>query len=58
MPQVVYMQWKTTDRAELISIHEAPEEFVETIFKDLKKLKTHGFVAQNQHKVLRYIGSK
>ena len=52
------MQWKTTDRAELISIHEAPEEFVETIFKDLKKLKTHGFVAQNQHKVLRYIGSK
>ena len=52
------MQWKTTDRAELIPIHEAPEEFVETIFSDLKKLKTHGFVAQNQHKVFRYIGSK
>ena len=49
------MQWKTTDRAELISVHEDPEDFVENLFNALKKLKTHGFVAQNQHKVLVYV---
>ena len=49
--QVVYTQWVSTDRTELLSINDTPEDFVDKLFDALQKLKKHGFVAQNQHKV-------
>lgn len=49
--QVEYCEWTTTDRAELKTIREEPDEFVEKLFSSLEKLKGHSFIAENQHKV-------
>ena len=49
--QVIYTQWVSTDRTEILSINDTPEDFVDKLFDALQKLKTHGFVAQSQHKV-------
>ena len=46
-----YSEWTSTDRAELKTFKEHPEEFVEKFFSGMEKLKSHSFIAENQHKV-------
>ena len=41
----------STDRAELKTTRDHPDEFVEKFFCSMEKLKSHSYVAENQHKV-------
>ena len=46
-----YKEWVSTDRAELRTTIEPPEEFVEKLFSALEKLKKHSYIAESQYKV-------
>ena len=52
--QVEYCEWTSTDKAELKTLREHPEEFCEKLFRGLEKMKSHAYIAANQHKVISH----
>ena len=49
-----FCEWTSTDKAELKTLREHPDEFVEKLFRGLEKMKSHAYIAANQHKVISY----
>ena len=49
--EIIYRKWKTTDRAEITLIKASPPNFI----INLKKYKSHNFVAKAQSNYLRHL---
>ena len=54
---IEYMSWTTVDRTTLLKIKENTEDFVETFFDKLAKLKPHNFIAKQQSLIYQELKS-
>ena len=45
---IVYKEWVTADRAEMITVLKTKDEYFETLAAKLEQLKTHHFVSKSQ----------
>ena len=50
---IVYKQWVTADRAEMITVLKTKDEYFETLAAKLEQLKTHHFVSKSQAQFLK-----
>lgn len=53
--EIIYRKWKTTDRAEITLIKASPPNFIHNFIINLKKYKSHNFVAKAQSNYLRHL---
>ena len=53
--EIIYRKWNTTDRAENTLIKASPPNFVHNFIINLKKFKSHNFVAKVQSNYLRHL---
>ncbi|XP_063223012.1 uncharacterized protein LOC134531252 [Bacillus rossius redtenbacheri] len=50
---IIFQQWTTTDRAEMITVIQPKEEFFLSLIEKLDSLKTHNFISKIQSQHLR-----
>ena len=48
--EVIYKQWESTDRTELVTVSQSSEDFVQTLISKLQVLKKHQFIHNMQTK--------
>lgn len=53
--EVIYRKWKTTDRAQMTLIKTTPPNFIHNFIINLKKFKSHNFIAKAQSNYLRHL---
>lgn len=53
--ELVYKKWKTTDRAEIITVRASAEIFTNNFVINLKKFKSHKFIVKAQSAYLKHL---